>query len=238
MPGKRLDLQTTLMKYSEGYADKVIIYVDTREQASSIVLRLKETGALIQVKQLEVGDYVLSDDIVVERKTVEDFLGSVIDGRLFNQLTTMSSNYSAPLIILEGNPQELFTTRNIHENAIRGILASIALNYHIPILYAADEEETVKYLYQIAKREQLGKDNEIRLRVGRKGLTAQAQQQFVLEGFPMVGPGLAKALLKKFGSIRTIVNATQKELQEAEKMGPKKAKKIHEVLNTYYKEEE
>ncbi len=235
---KKPDSQTTLLKYTPGYADKVIIYVDTREQSSGVVARLKEYDALIQVKQLEIGDFILSDDVVVERKTIEDFLSSVFDGRLFSQLTAMSANYNSPLIILEGNPRELYTTRNIHENAIRGILASIALNYRVPILYSADVEETAKLVYQIAKREQTGKDNEIRLRIGRKGLTTKEQQQYVLEGFPLVGPQLARALLKKFGSIRTIVNASIKELQEVENMGPIKAKKIHEVLNAYYKEEE
>ncbi|VVC00433.1 3'-flap repair endonuclease Xpf [uncultured archaeon] len=234
--GKRLDQQMTLDSFVQQNADKVIIYADTREQASGVILRLKDTDAVIRVKQLEVGDFVLSDDVVVERKTVEDFLSSVVDGRLFSQLTMMSSNYSAPLIILEGNPQELFTLRNIHENAIRGILSSIALNYKIPILYASSEEETAKYLYTIAKREQLGSEKEIRLRVGRKGLTTAEQQQFVVEGFPLVGPSLAKALLKKFSNIRGIVNASIKELQEVEKMGPIKAKKLHEVLNANYAE--
>lgn len=239
IPEKALPQQTTLMKYAEGSKDKVVIYVDTREQASGVTLLLTENeDASIHVKQLEVGDYVLSNEVVVERKTIADFLGSVVDGRLFNQLSSMSSNYSAPLIILEGDMRELYTTRNIHENAIRGIMASIALNYRVPILYAEDENETARYLYQIARREQLGKDNEIRLRVGRKGLTLAEQQQYVLEGFPLVGPQLAKALLRRFGSIRSIVNASLKEMQEVEKMGPIKAKKIHEVLNWHYGEAE
>jgi len=236
IPEKKLDSQTTLMKYSEGYAEKLIIYVDTREQASSVTLKLKDLGVIVQIKQLEVGDFILSDDVVVERKTTDDFLSSVADGRLFNQLIMMSSNYSAPLIILEGNPEELYSLRNFHENAIKGILASIALNYKIPILYSKNVEDTAKFLYTIAKREQLGSEKEIRLRVGRKGLTLQDQQQFIVEGFPLIGPGLAKSLLKKFGNIRGIVNATLKELQEVDKMGPKKAKKIHEVLNAYYGE--
>ncbi len=238
IPEKKLDSQMTLLKYTQGDSGKIVIYVDTREQASGIVTRLKDyEDVSLQVKQLEVGDFVLSDNVVVERKTTEDFLSSVTDGRLFNQLTSMASNYDSPLLILEGDPRELFTLRNIHENAIRGILASIALNYRIPILYAESEEETVKYIYQIAKREQTGKDSEIRLRVGRKGLTTKQQQQYVLEGFPMVGPQLAKALLKKFGNIRAVVNASVKELQEVENTGPIKAKKIHEVLNEYYRED-
>ncbi len=234
---KRLAKQMTLDSFIEPNSDKVIIYADTREQASGVIMRLKDTDAVIRVKQLDVGDFVLSDEVVVERKTVEDFLSSVVDGRLFSQLVMMSSNYAAPLIILEGNPHELFTLRNIHENAIRGILSSIALNYKIPILYAANEEETAKYIYTIAKREQLGTEKEIRLRVGRKGLTLREQQQFLVEGFPLVGPGLAKALLKKFGNVRGIVTASLTELQEVEKMGPIKAKKIHEVLNSYFNEE-
>ena len=238
IPEKKLDSQTTLAKYSEGYAEKIIIYVDSREQASGVVVKLKQMDAVINVKQLEVGDFVLSDEVVIERKTTEDFLSSIIDGRLFNQLTMMSSNYNSPLIILEGNPEELYTTRNIHENAIKGILSSIALNYRVPILYSRDVEDTARFVYSIAKREQLGKENEIRLRVGRKGLTLNEQQQYVLEGFPLVGPNLAKSLLKKFGSIRTIVNATTKELQEVDKMGPKKAKKILEVLNFYYEKKD
>ncbi len=236
--GKRLAEQTTLDSFIRPNADKVIIYADTREQASGVILRLKDTDAVIRVKQLEVGDFVLSDDVVVERKTVEDFLSSVVDGRLFGQFTMMSSNYSAPLLILEGDPQELFTIRNIHENAIRGIMASIALNYKIPILYSAGEDETAKYLYTIAKREQLGTEKEIRLRVGRKGLTLKEQQQFLVEGFPMVGPSLAKALLRKFGTVRGVVTASINELQEVEKMGPIKARKIHEVLNAYFNEGE
>ena len=238
IPEKMLASQTTLSNFSGGVAEKVIIYVDTREQASSVVWKLKELDAVIRVKQLEVGDYILSDAVVVERKTVEDFLSSVIDGRLFNQLTMMVSNYSAPLIILEGNLEELYTLRNIHENAIKGILASIALNYRVPILYSRDEDDTVKFIFQIAKREQLGKENEIRLRVGKKGFSIKGQQQFLVEGFPLVGPSLAKALLKKFGTVRGIVNASIKELQEVEKMGPIKAKKIHEVLNAFYGAEE
>ncbi len=236
IPEKKLESQTTLAKYSENFAEQIIIYVDSREQASSVTVKLSKMDAVIKVKQLEVGDFVLSDQVVVERKTVEDFLLSLIDGRLFNQLTMMSSNYDSPLIILEGDQDELYTTRNIHENAIKAALASIALNYRIPILYTHNVEETAKLVYLIAKREQLSSEKEIKLRVGRKGLTVQEQQQYIMEGFPLVGPGLAKALLKKFGSIRPIVNATVKELQEVEKMGPKKAKKILEILNAYYEE--
>ncbi|MEM4261851.1 MAG: DEAD/DEAH box helicase, partial [Candidatus Diapherotrites archaeon] len=207
-------ISNTQTKITDFETKEITIYVDTREQASRIIPELQNYGMKVIIKQLEVGDFVLSNDVVIERKTISDFLSSLADGRLFNQLALMSSTYSAPLIILEGNYQEIFTERNFHENSIRGALSSIALNYRIPIIQSSGFEETAKYIFLIAKREQLGEEKEIRLRTGKKGLTLQEQQQYILEGFPMIGPSLAKALLKKFGTIRAIMSATIQELQE------------------------
>ncbi|MFH0955185.1 MAG: ERCC4 domain-containing protein [Candidatus Micrarchaeota archaeon] len=226
--------QTLLSKYVEELKDKVEIFVDSREQASSVCRELTELGAVIRVKQLEVSDYVLGPEIAVERKTVEDFLESLIDGRLFNQLQSLSQTYSSPLIILEGNPRELFSLRNIHKNAIWGSLSSIAINYRIPILFSENSRETAEVLFVIAKREQLGKDKDLRIRTGRKGLTLTQSQQFVVESLPMVGPTMAKSLLDHFKTIKSLVNATEKELKEVNNMGEKKAKKIVKLINAKY----
>jgi Fanconi anemia group M protein len=202
------------------------------------VKELIEKEAVVKVKQLEVGDYVLSDDIIVERKTAEDFLQSMIDGRLFSQLLSMSTNYSMPLMIIEGSMEELFTLRNIHRNAIVGALTSIMLNYRTPILFSKDAKETAEILYITAKREQLAKDKEIRLRTGRKGLTLKEAQQFVVESLPMVGPTMAKSLLKHFGSVKAIFNASREELKQVENLGKKKASKIRKLIDAKFKEKE
>ena len=233
-----LPKQTTLFKYGNENEKKILIYVDTREQSSNIVKLLSEKEALIQVKQLEVGDFILSDSIAVERKTIEDFLSSMIDGRLFNQLQRMAANFDQPLLLVEGEMQEIYSLRNIHKNAIIGALTSIALNYRIPILFTKNVEETAEFIYVIAKREQLGKEKDIRIRIGRKGLSLSEQQRFIVEGLPLIGPNLAKNLLKNFGSIKGIVDASEKDLQEIENLGPKKAKQIRKVLDSEYKEEE
>ena len=232
-----LPKQSTLVKYIEKAKEQVLVYVDTREQSSSVSKTLSEMGALIKVKQLEVGDFVLSDDVVVERKTVEDFLQSMVDGRLFTQLMKMSENYASPLVLVEGSRSDLFSLRDIHRNAIIGALSSIALNYKVPVLFTEDENETAEFLMVIARREQLAAEKDIRLRVGRKGLTLAEQQRFIAESLPLVGPTLAKSLLKHFGSIKGIVDADEKQLQEIEKLGPKKAKQIMKVLGEKYKEE-
>ena len=227
--------QTTLSKFDSENMNKVIIYADSREQNSSVLRELEELGCYIKTKRLDVGDYILTNDIVVERKTIDDFLTSMLDGRLFNQMIKMTETYDMPLVLVEGNKNDMFSLRNVHRNAIIGAMTSIALNYRIPILFTDNAKETAEYLYVTAKREQLGKGNNIRLRTGRKGLTQSDMQQFIVEGFPLTGPNTAKSMLKHFGSVKNIVNADVKTLQEVDNIGEKKAKKIRKILDSKYK---
>ena len=90
----------------------------------------------------------------------------------------------------------------------------------------------------MAKREQFGKTKDLRIRTGRKGLTPTEMQQFVIESLPLVGPTMAKSLLEHFKTVRGIINANEKELQEVENMGEKKARKITKLLNATYKQNE
>jgi Fanconi anemia group M protein len=228
-------MQQTLLKFAEESLEKIQIYVDAREQASTIIKVLSEYADVdLHVKQLEVGDFVIGPDVVIERKAVDDFVSSILDGRLLSQLMNMSQSYARPLLLLEGRPEDLFVARNIHENAIIGMLSTIALTYRIPILFTKDARDSAKYVYLMAKREQIGKEKEIRLRLGRKGLTHEEQQQFIVESLPSVGPSLAKSLLEHFGSIQKIANAQLDELKEVEKIGPKKAQTILNVFTQKY----
>jgi ERCC4-related helicase/ERCC4-type nuclease len=216
---------------------EIIIYVDSREQASSVTKNLFEKECKVIMKQLPVGDYILSNDVCVERKTTQDFLDSMLDGRLFKQLIDLRENYPKPLIILEGNINDLFNLRNLQKSSIIGALTSIVLNYQVPILTTKDAEETAQYLINIAKREQQGIDKEIKLRMGKKGLTLSDQQQFIIEGLPLVGPTLAQNMLGEFKTIKNIVNATEEDLQNVANLGKLKAKKIRKILDAQYKEE-
>lgn len=229
--------QSTLFSHTEA-SENVFIFADAREQASQVLRELSFfPDVRVHMKTLEVGDFVIGPDVVIERKTTEDFLSSVIDGRLLGQLLNMSQAYARPLLILEGKPEDLFTLRNMHENAIIGMLSTIALTYRIPIFFTKNAQETAKYIHLMAKREQLGNDREIRLRVGRKGFTPSEQKQFLVESLPQVGPTAAKALLEHFGSIQKLVNATKEELKEVENIGPKKAQAIMDVLTQPYEKE-
>ena len=214
------------------FVEKVKIVVDHRETSSDVVNELVRLGAEIEVKQLEVGDFILSDRVGVERKTVGDFLQSLVDKRLLEQAKQLGESFERPILILEG--EGLFSRRAIHPNAIRGALAALAVDFGVSILPARDEEETAAMLMTIARREQIEQAREVSIRGERKALTLPEQQRFVVEGLPGVSAVLAKRLLEHFGTVEGVMSASERELQEVRGIGKEKAREIRKVLESLY----
>ena len=214
---------------------EVKIIVDTRELRSNVVKKLYELGAKIESSQLQVGDFILSERVCAERKTVRDFLQSIIDGRLFNQISNLNENFEKPLIIVEGL-EDIYSERMMHPNAIRGAIASLAIDFRIPVIQTTGEEETALFLYMIASREQLDKKVSISLHGERKPMESKMLQEYVVSSFPGIGREIAQNLLKHFKTIKNIINADVKELKKVEKIGKIKAKKIKDLIEMEYEE--
>lgn len=193
-------------------AEKVI--VDYREKNSLVYASLIGLGLEVLIKELKVADYIVRD-VAIERKTVSDFISSMISRRLLNQIKSMQQ-YKNRILLIEGiDEQELYSESRfldggMHPNSVRGFLISIILKYKTPILFTKDSEDTAKFISVLAKR--AGK--ELSLNVSRKSLNSNERMQFILEGFPGIGPKSAKKLLQHFKSLKNIFNASQKELEE------------------------
>ena len=215
--------------------EKIKIIADHREVPSGVVRELTRMGAEVETKQLEVGDFLLSERVGIERKTVEDFLQSMIDKRLMTQVRQLTENFDRPVLILEGD--NLYDKRAIHPNAIKGSLASLAVDYHIPILPSKDEIETASLLYAIARREQQGVSKEIPIRGEAMGLNLPEQQRFVIEGLPGVSAVLAKRLLEHFTTVENVMKASEEELMQVHGIGKEKAANIRRVLIARYRKE-
>ncbi|MBU0472004.1 MAG: DEAD/DEAH box helicase, partial [Nanoarchaeota archaeon] len=214
-------------------SDKITILVDYREKSSKIIKMLIEKGVNIELKSLMIGDYLLSENVVVEYKTKRDFVNSIIDGRLLQQLRELTS-YLKPLLIIEGE-EDIYSQRNIHENAIRGMISTIAISYRIPIIYTKNEYDTAEILYLIAKKEQNNEQKNFQMHTN-KPLSLKEQQEYVISAIPGIGSKLAKPLLKKFKSIKKIVNSDEDSLKKIDLIGEKKAKKIRELMDLNYNE--
>ncbi|MBS3144484.1 hypothetical protein J4208_02765 [Candidatus Woesearchaeota archaeon] len=216
------------------------IIVDHRERSSGIIPELAKHDLEVEVQQLVTADFIVQTidsngvihNVGVEKKTQTDFLNSIIDKRIITQLVMLKENFSVPLLIIEGE-DNIYQLRNFHPNAIRGMLAAIAIDFQIPILHTKNFRDTASLLAIIAKR--LEKPSRVMsLFAKRKSLTKKQQQEYFMEALPSVGPTLAKNLLNKFKSIKNIMNATEEELQEVDKIGKKKAKEIKELIEHIY----
>ena len=206
---------------------EVVIYVDYREKNSNMMRELDKIKCEIRVKNMGVGDYQITDDIIIERKTVEDFSKSITDKRLYQQAKELVSNCNHPLMIIEG--ENIYHTF-LHPNAIRGALAAITIDFKIPVIQTQNETDTAFMLKRIALRQQ-DKDSkkEVSVRTSTKPVMLPEQQLFIVESFPSIGPVNAKNLLRHFKSIKNMINANKKELKEVEGIGEKTAKSIIEI---------
>ncbi|RLF90020.1 DEAD/DEAH box helicase, partial [Thermococci archaeon] len=201
---------------------------------SEVVKRLKTLGIKLEFKTLDVGDYIVSEDVAIERKSANDFIQSIIDGRLFDQVKRLKEAYPRPIMIIEG---QLYGIRNVHPNAIRGAIAAVTVDFGLPVIFSSNPEETAQYIFLIAKREQEEKEREVRIRSEKKAVTLAERQRLIVEGLPHVSATLAKRLLRHFGTVERVFTASEAELMKVEGIGEKIAREIRKVITAPYREE-
>ncbi len=219
----------------------VKIIIDHREKSSGIIEELAKDNE-IEIKQLVVADFIIEGNnaegekqiIGIERKTNEDFLNSIVDKRLISQLISLRENFKHPVLIIEGT-ENLYRMREFHPNAVRGMMASIAIDFQVPILHTRNYRDTSKLISVIAKRLEKPK-NLSSLLLQRKPLTIKEQQEMIVGSFPGIGSEISKNLLKNFKTIKNFINADLKKLKEVEKIGKKKAQKIMDLFEKEYQE--
>ena len=193
--------------------EKPKIIIDYREKNSLIPSELKSLGLEIELRELKVADYIIQG-VAIERKTVSDFISSMKNRRLLKQLEELQQ-YQDKLLVVEGiDEQDLYTDseeiRGMHPNSIRGFLLSILLKYKIPIIFTKNYQDTAKFFSVLSRK----KPREVPLNVNKKNLSKKERVQFIIEGFPGIGPKTAIKLLKKFRTVKNIVNAPESELRE------------------------
>jgi len=208
--------------------EKQKVLIDYREKNSFIASELIHLGIEIKFMELKIGDYLVNN-IAIERKTVSDFISSMINKRLLNQLAELQQ-YENKLLLIEGiEEQELYSDNSelgVSSNAIRGFLLSIALKHKVPIIFTKNSEDTAKFIYLLAVK----KETESSLNVTKKSLNKKERLQFILEGFPGIGPKTARKILEKFKTLKNISNAP---LEDLKKVIGKKAE-IFKLFNEEY----
>ncbi|KOX97751.1 DEAD/DEAH box helicase [Halorubrum tropicale] len=218
-----------------GVEDGVEVVVDQRELDSSIAKDLSTRDGLVtRLETLAVGDYVLSDRVAVERKSAADFVDSMLDAdrSMFEQVGELSQAYARPVMVVEGT--NLYGQRDIDPNAIRGALASLAVDFDVSVLRTEDEADTTELLATIAGREQETRDREVSVHGEKTTKTRAEQQEYVVSSIADIGPVTARSLLEHFGTVEAVMTAREADLLEVDGVGQVTAERIREVVGSEY----
>mgnify|MGYP001604769700 CR=1 FL=1 len=198
--------------YIKKIKPKLKVIADYREKNSLVASEIINLGLEVEFENLKVADYIVGN-VAIERKTVSDFISSMINKRLVRQLEELQQ-YENRLLIIEGlEEQELYDDKKdfgVNANAIRGFILTILLRFRVPIIFTKNEEDTAGYIAVIIKK----KKQEPSLNVKKKSLDKKEQIQYILEGFPGIGPKTAKKLLKEFKTIKNMINTPMEKLKE------------------------
>ena len=206
--------------------------MDEREKKSGIPDLLKGTGINLEIKTLLVGDYIVAPETVVERKTISDLVSSIFDGRLFDQCHRLKEHYQFPILIIEGDIDEI---EELTENPLvfYGAISSIAIDFKIPVIPTPNATHTSKLLISMCSRKDASKGPFIKKI--RKSNDLQKQQLSMLCSLPGVGEKTAIRMLEKFGTPLRVLSSSIIELSKVSGLGVARAKNIKKVLQAQSK---
>jgi DNA excision repair protein ERCC-4 len=181
------------------------------------------------MKTLPIGDYIVAPETIIERKSIRDLMASVFDGRLFDQCTRLKEHFENPIVLMEGNVDEV---EEITENPLifYGAISTVSLDFKIPIIPTPSASHTAKLLVSMCSRKNAHKGPY--LKKIKKSSNLEKQQLSSLCSLPGIGEKFAVRMLEKFGTPLKVFTATTAELAKVEGLGETRAKKIKKVLDT------
>lgn len=204
------------------------VEIDHRESASEVAKLLTTNDSIhTHYTCLNTGDYLINNSIIIERKTLDDLVNSIIDGRLFQQAMRLGASDKWKAIILEGKKIRYQMTRE----SIQGALITTAVQFKIPILWAKNAEETVKLMRYMAEKFCQKPTATVSERFGRKPKRFHSQGLHILQGFPSIGPDRAHKLLTHFKTVYAVVNASKESLQTCPGIGKDTAETVYNIIH-------
>jgi Fanconi anemia group M protein len=225
------------LKSKEPDGEQPTIIVDGREASSAakIVKGLVERGVRVKTEALEKGDYILSDECAVERKTVNDFVYTLTRRFLFEQLFKLKEVYPKSLILLEGYLPIIYKYSRIQPASVWGALFNLARN-GVAIINTTSYKETIDFLYVAARQEQIIEKRAPTVHPFKRVDTTADAQIYLIASLPNVGREKALAILKSYQTpLNALINVDDWS-ETVHGLGPKISSKVKDVLNTPFTE--
>jgi ERCC4-type nuclease len=213
------------------------LIIDSREasSASKIVKGLIEKGANVKTECLEKGDYILSDECAVERKTVSDFVYTLTRRYLFEQIFKLKEVYPKSLLLIEGYMPMIYKFSKIQPVAVWGAMFTLAKN-GIPMVNTSSQKETIDFLYVAAKQEQIVEKRSPTVHAFKHNETISDSQVYFLASLPNIGREKATALLQSYQTPFNAMINVDDWSKTVDGLGPVITNKVKDVINTPYKD--
>lgn len=209
---------------------KLQVVCDYREE--EVAGMLSRLGAAVSLTSLEVGDFVISERVVVERKTYSDFVNSIIDGRIFQQAKQLQ-RFEKPILLIEG-----FAERKINENALKAALATLLLNFGVSVLQTRSKIDTARTIFWLAQKEGEANVELCIPKPKRKPKELRKIQEQVVASLPGISTVLSRRLLRHFKQVEKIFSAKTYELEKVKGISGKLAKRLRKIFEATYEEKE
>jgi ERCC4-type nuclease len=216
-----------------------MIIADSREERNKkrdsekqyIFNSLKEKCKEVEQKQLEIGDYLLDNNYIIERKD-DDLVSSITSKRIFDQLNGLCM-YEHPILVITTKnlwKQFYFTNSRWIHSSYMGLLTTLVTSYpNLKLVFLEDTEEFVKFIVSLDKKIHDEGTSERSKFLAKKPVTIEDSMENVISGVKGVSIRTAKELLKNKKSVKAIANSTKEELMQIPNIGEKTA---NEIINT------
>ena len=130
----------------------MIVFFDDREpEGTELLMDSVDKEIKMLRMRMEEGDY-LNKDVVIERKTIDDFCSSIMDGRIKSQIEKMKEKYNKIYMVIVGRVKD--RTSEINENSVLGMIVSLIMKHNIKIVMVDDEVQFMFVMKRIFERNQ------------------------------------------------------------------------------------
>ncbi|XP_050425098.1 DNA repair endonuclease XPF isoform X1 [Adelges cooleyi] len=230
-PSELMENEDKIHKPGEKAVQKVtpVIIVDMREFRSDLPVLLHRRGIDIEPVTLQVGDYILTPEMCVERKSIDDLIGSLKSGRLYHQALMMCRHYKKPILLIEFDQNKPFDLQGnyylskdmttSHRNDITSKLQLLTLHFpKLRLVWSPSPYATAELFHELKE----GKTQPISSEAAVIGLEAgqnfdEEEYNAVIKDFLCKLPGVTTqnicSILDKGKSLPHMMNMSQQELK-------------------------
>ncbi|THV76887.1 DNA repair protein [Aureobasidium pullulans] len=207
------------------------VVIDVREFRSSLPSLLHGRNMVIVPCTLTVGDYVLTPEICIERKSIKDLIQSFQNGRLYHQAETMQQHYKSPMLLIEFDAQKSFTLEpfadlssgvgsgSLQASDLQSKLVLLTLAFpRLRIIWSSSPYQTAE-IFEELKKQQEEPDPIKAVNIGLEESDMDGQErtfnqlpQDMLRAVPGVNPKNLTNLILKYENVAEVANADEDEL--------------------------